>query len=149
MRHAYGWSGDFEIFPGPRGALGQIWRVHVGSARYALKEIFAEPPSPEQIETELAFTRTASAAGVRIPVSHPDRAGRYLLTTAAGTWLRVYDWLDLGPVAPDAEALGALLARLHRCASGGHHRGGWSRPLFLVPPGAGPPGVGGGDEAGR
>lgn len=119
-RAAFGWGGDIEVSAGPRGALGQIWRLEIGSARYALKHIFAEPPTEASIQAELAFARRAGEAGVRVPASHPDRAGRYLLTAPGGTWLRCYDWIDLSPVAttaPDTpRQLGALLAHLHRCA---------------------------------
>jgi Ser/Thr protein kinase RdoA (MazF antagonist) len=108
------------VSAGPRGALGQIWRLEVGPARYALKEIFAEPPSEARIAMELAFAARAARAGVRLPASHPDRAGRHLLTTPAGVWLRLYDWVDLTALdrtAPGTPAeVGALLARLHRCA---------------------------------
>jgi Ser/Thr protein kinase RdoA (MazF antagonist) len=69
---------------------------------------------------------------VRLPASHPDREGRYLLAAPGGTWLRRYDWVDLRPVELTAQAtpreLGALLARLHRCA-----------PAAAVEPGGGPP----------
>ncbi|RVX38669.1 Ser/Thr protein kinase RdoA (MazF antagonist) [Nonomuraea polychroma] len=120
VREAFGWDEDVVAFQGPRGALGQIWRLEAGPARYALKEIFAEPPSEGLIAAELAFARQAAAAGVRLPASHADRDGRYLLTTPDGTWLRLYDWADLRPVELTAQAtpaeLGALLARLHRCA---------------------------------
>ncbi|MDP4502215.1 phosphotransferase enzyme family protein [Nonomuraea turcica] len=120
VREAFGWDQDVVASRGPRGALGQIWRLEVGPACYALKEIFAEPPSRALIDAELAFARQAAAAGVRLPASHADREGRYLLTTPDGTWLRLYDWADLRPVELTAPAtpteLGALLARLHRCA---------------------------------
>jgi hypothetical protein len=120
VREAFGWNDGVAVSPGPRGALGQIWRLELGSDRFALKEIFYEPPSEALIEAELAFTRRAVAAGVRVPASHPDREGRHLLTTPDGTWLRLYDWVDLRPVEPGAPAtpgdLGILLARLHRCA---------------------------------
>lgn len=132
VREAFGWGEDVVVSAGPRGALGQIWRLDVGPARYALKEIFAEPPSEGLIEAELAFALRAAGAGVRLPASHPDREGRYLLTGPGGTWLRLYDWVDLRPVELTAHAtpreLGALLARLHRCA-----------PAAAVEPGGGPP----------
>jgi Ser/Thr protein kinase RdoA (MazF antagonist) len=119
-RLAFGWGGDVTVAAGPRGALGQIWRVQVGPARFALKEIFAEPAPPELIEAELAFTRQAAAAGLRMPASHPDRAGRYVVSGPGERWLRLYDWVDLYPVdlsaSPTPARLGALLARLHRCA---------------------------------
>jgi Ser/Thr protein kinase RdoA (MazF antagonist) len=132
VREAFGWDADVVASAGPRGALGQIWRLDVGPARYALKEIFAEPPSEALISAELAFARQAAAAGVRLPASHPDRAGRYLLAAPDGTWLRLYDWVDMWPVRLTAQAtpaqLGALLARLHRCA-----------PAAAAEPGGGPP----------
>jgi len=132
VREAFGWDEDVVVSVGPRGALGQIWRLDVGPTRFALKEIFAEPPSAPAIEAELAFARLVAGAGVRIPASHPDREGRYLLTAPGGAWLRLYDWVELRPVELTAHAtpreLGALLARLHRCA-----------PASAVEPGGGPP----------
>jgi Ser/Thr protein kinase RdoA (MazF antagonist) len=131
-RQAFGWGEAAVVSAGPRGALGQVWRVDVDSRRYALKEIFAEPPSEALIAAELAFTRRAAEAGIRMPASHPDREGRHLLAVPGGTWLRLYDWVDLRPLelaAPDTpRELGALFARLHRCA-----------PATTVEPGGGPP----------
>ncbi len=97
---------------GPRGALGQIWRVDVGPTSFALKEIFANPPD---VAAELAFTRLAD--GVRLPASYPAHDGRFFIETPAGTWLRLYEWIDVRPVDPVLpEAVGMLFARLHRCA---------------------------------
>ncbi|MGH3860130.1 phosphotransferase enzyme family protein [Actinokineospora sp.] len=120
LRDAFGWRATVEVLAGPRGALGQIWRVDVGSERYALKEIFAEPPSEALIEAELALAHRAAEASVRFPKSHPDRTGHYLLAAPSGGWLRLYDWVDLRPLDLTAKAtprdLGTLLARLHKCA---------------------------------
>jgi Ser/Thr protein kinase RdoA (MazF antagonist) len=119
-QRAYGWPDDVVVSAGPRGALGQIWQVRTGPQRYALKEIFADPPSEAVIAAELTFSQRAAEAGVRLPQSHSDRDGRYLHTTPGGRWLRLYDWIDLRPVDLTAPAtpdeLGVLLARLHRCA---------------------------------
>lgn len=119
-RGAFGWGGDMTVSAGPRGALGQIWQVRVGSDRYAFKELTDEPPSEASIRAELTFARCAASAGARVPVMHADREGRYLVETPAGTWLRSYEWIDLIPIDPrDAECpvlLGRLLAGLHRCA---------------------------------
>jgi Ser/Thr protein kinase RdoA (MazF antagonist) len=121
VRESFGWREDVVVSAGPRGALGQVWRLDVGPKRYALKEIFAEPPSEALIEAELAFTAKAAEAGVRSPASHPDREGRHLLDGPGGTWLRVYDWVDVHPVDLTAQAtpheLGKLLAHLHQCAT--------------------------------
>ncbi|MET0457485.1 MAG: hypothetical protein ABW137_37115, partial [Mycobacterium sp.] len=66
-RVAFGWHGDVDVSQGPRGALGQIWRVDVGSTRYALKEIFDEPPTESSIRVELDFCGRAAELGVRMP----------------------------------------------------------------------------------
>jgi Ser/Thr protein kinase RdoA (MazF antagonist) len=88
--------------------------------RYALKQIFDEPPTEASIQTELDLAARAFDAGARTPRSHPDRDGHYLVTVPDGTWLRCYDWVDLQPVpstVPDTpRRLGALLARLHQRA---------------------------------
>jgi Ser/Thr protein kinase RdoA (MazF antagonist) len=132
VREAFGWNADVRVSAGPRGALGQIWRLEVGPARYALKEIFAEPPSEASIAAELAFAHRAAEAGVRVPASYPDRNGHHLILAPRGTWLRLYEWLDLRPVELTAQAtpgdLGTLLARLHLGA-----------PAAAVESGGGPP----------
>jgi Ser/Thr protein kinase RdoA (MazF antagonist) len=132
-RTAFGWHGDIEVIAGPRGALGQIWQVRVASARYALKEIFAEPPTEASIAVERELCSRAGDAGVSVPATHPDSAGQYLLDAPGGRWVRCYDWLDLRPVdigATDTpRQLGTLLARLHRCAT----------PMVVEPVGGGPP----------
>ncbi|GHJ44131.1 hypothetical protein Cs7R123_14730 [Catellatospora sp. TT07R-123] len=123
LRAAFGWVGPVDVAAGPRGALGQIWRVRVGDDRYALKEIFGRPPSETLLAGELAFAARAAEAGVRVPRSHPDRDGRYLVSAPGGVHLRLYDWVDLGPAtAPTTPAdLGTLLAGLHRAAPATAH----------------------------
>lgn len=107
-RTAFRWDETVTIDPGPRGALGQIWRV---DSRFALKEIFAEPPSEAAIEAEQSF-----ASVITIPRGYRDRTGRYLVETPGGTWLRLFDWIDLSPNRATPEDLGVLLARLHKNA---------------------------------
>ncbi|MEV4172825.1 aminoglycoside phosphotransferase family protein [Nonomuraea sp. NPDC049709] len=119
-REAFGWDDDAVVSPGRRGALGQVWRVDTGGVSYALKEIFGGPPPEALVEAELTFARRAAGAGVRLPAGHPARDGRHVVEAPGGAWLRLYDWIDLRPVDLAAPAtpgeLGALLARLHRCA---------------------------------
>jgi Ser/Thr protein kinase RdoA (MazF antagonist) len=163
-------GGPATLSAGPRGALGQVWRLEVGGAAYALKETFAfddEPLSAQRVAAEVAFARRASAAGVRLPAIHPDRTGRHLLPHPSGAgWLRLYDWVELRPVDPAAPTaprrLGELLARLHRCApparaepdgggpDGGGPDGGGPHPWYDRPPApdAWPPIVAAADVAG-
>ncbi len=111
-----------SLSPGGRGALGQVFRLEVGSRRYAVKEIFrVGAPDPLLLAAEREFTRRAAGAGVRLPASHPTADGRLVVPMPdGGGWLRLYDWLDAGPAdltAPDLPTrLGDLLGRLHRCA---------------------------------
>jgi Ser/Thr protein kinase RdoA (MazF antagonist) len=118
-RAAYGWDEGTTVSPGPRGALGRIWRVRTRTAHYALKHSFTAPPGG-QPRQELDLTRRAAAAGVRVAAQHPAADGRLLVPAPSGGVLRLYDWIDLRPANPDAvdmpERLGELLARLHRSA---------------------------------
>jgi Ser/Thr protein kinase RdoA (MazF antagonist) len=132
-------GGDISITPGARGAQGQVWRLTAGSRAFALKQAFAgTPPARAEVEAEIAFTRRAATAGVRLPASHPDRFGRYLVPLTDGGWLRLYDWVDLQPADLVAcpEALGVLLARLHRAAPAADREPGGSPPdpWYEVPP---------------
>ncbi|MGZ5405380.1 MAG: phosphotransferase [Nocardioides sp.] len=125
--------------PGARGALGQVWQLVAGHRVYALKQVFAGTPPPRsEVEAEVAFAHRASAAGVRLPTSHHDRNGRYLLPLPEGGWLRLYDWIDLRPadLAASAEALGVLIARLHACGPPADREPGGAPPQrwYELPP---------------
>ena len=132
-------DGDVSIMPGARGAQAQVWRLAVGPRVFALKRVFAgTPPAPVVVRAEVAFGQRAAAAGVRFPASHPDRDARYLVPLVDGGWLRLYDWVDLrsADLAAAAEALGVLLARLHRCAPDADREPGGEPPdrWYEVPP---------------
>ncbi|MEO5653022.1 MAG: aminoglycoside phosphotransferase family protein [Marmoricola sp.] len=110
---------DISITPGARGARGQVWRLAAGGRVYALKEVFAgAAPARSEVEREVGFAERAVAAGVRLPASHRDRTGEYVVPLPVGGWLRLYDWVELSSadLAAAAEAVGVLLARLHLCA---------------------------------
>ena len=99
--------------------MGEVWRLTAGHRSYALKRVFAGTPTTRAgVEAEVAFANRAIVAGVKLPASHPDRTGRYLVPLPDGGWLRLYDWVDVRPAdfAAGAEVLGVLLARLHQCA---------------------------------
>jgi len=95
------------LMPGARGALGQISRLEIGSRRYAVKELFDdEAPAAALIAAEVEFTALAAAAGVRVAASHPAADGRYVVPMPGGSgWLRLYDWLDAGPLDLGADDL--------------------------------------------
>ncbi|MDQ2851342.1 MAG: phosphotransferase [Actinomycetota bacterium] len=130
---------DVSITPGARGARGQVWRLTAGRRVYALKQVSAgAPPAQGQVESEVKFARRAAAAGVRLPASHLDRNGEYVVPLTNGGWLRLYDWVELrsADLAATAEALGVLLARLHRCAQPVDRElnGAPPEPWYEVPP---------------
>lgn len=132
-------DGDVSITPGARGAQGQVWRLAAGPRAFALKQAFAgTPPGLAELEAEIAFAQRAAALGVRLPRSHPDRDGRYLVPLTDGGWLRLYDWVDMRPadLTAAAEALGVLLARLHRGAPAANREPGGAppNPWYEVPP---------------
>nr|WP_231134864.1 phosphotransferase [Motilibacter deserti] len=119
LRVAYGWTGDVRVEPGRRGAEGRVWRVTAGGRQYALKEVVGAPPAAAAVAAQVDLMQRAAAAGVRVAASHPDRAGRHVIPGDDGSWLRLYDWVDVRPIEPSAcgaRSLGVLLARLHRSA---------------------------------
>jgi Ser/Thr protein kinase RdoA (MazF antagonist) len=132
-------DGDISITPVARGAQGQVWRLTAGLRAFALKQAFAgTPPARAEVEAEIAFGQRAATVGVRLPASHPDRNGRYLVPLTDGGWLRLYDWVDLRPadLTAAADALGVLLARLHRGAPAADREPGGAPPdpWYEVPP---------------
>lgn len=127
---------DVSITPGARG---ELCRLAARRRVYALKQVSAGvPPARGEVESEVAFARRAAAAGVRLPASHPDRNGKYVVPLTNGGWLRLYDWVELrsADLAATAEALGILLARLHRCAPPVDRDLNGARPVrwYEVPP---------------
>jgi Ser/Thr protein kinase RdoA (MazF antagonist) len=106
-----------------RGALGRVFRLEIGSSRYALKELFGpDRPTDAQVAAEVSFAVRANATGVTVPLSHPAIDGGYLVQSLDGAgWLRLYDWADGVPLPVTAtgtpQRVGTLLGRLHLCAS--------------------------------
>ncbi|MDO5739861.1 MAG: phosphotransferase [Ornithinimicrobium sp.] len=128
-----------SLTPGPRGARGQVWRLTAGPEVFALKHVFeGAPPARGEVGIEIVFARRAAAAGVCLPASHAARNGEYVVPLPHGGWLRLYDWLELGSadLAASAEALGILLARLHRCAPPADREPNGAPPdrWYAVPP---------------
>jgi Ser/Thr protein kinase RdoA (MazF antagonist) len=108
-----------SLTPVGRGALGRIFRLEIGSSRYALKELFgSDRPSSAQLAAETTFAARANAAGVTVPLSHRATDGEYVVASPTGFgWLRLYDWAAGSPLTANAAGqIGTLLGRLHRCA---------------------------------
>jgi Ser/Thr protein kinase RdoA (MazF antagonist) len=102
-----------------RGAAGQIWRLDLGTGRYAVKELFSGWDE-EPVRAEVRFTDHLQAAGIRLPGSVPASTGRFTVQIAGHApqrRLRLYQWIDGAPVdladAGTAARIGDLLARLH------------------------------------
>jgi Ser/Thr protein kinase RdoA (MazF antagonist) len=140
LRDAFGWQAPATVLPGPRGATARIWQVRVGERRYALKVGRGQPPPGAAVDAEVAFVDAARSAGVAVPELHADRSGRRLVPGPDGSWLRLYDWIDIHPVELDSAAtpaaLGELMARLHRAASpmGSEPDGSPPDPWYERPP---------------
>lgn len=101
---------------GGRGALGEIWRLHIdGGADLAVK-VLAKQPSEPSVAVEVAHTRELIRRGVRVAASIPNRHGRYV-SPGPGGWLRVSEWINGGrpdpadPLTPSR--LGDALGRMH------------------------------------
>jgi Ser/Thr protein kinase RdoA (MazF antagonist) len=102
--------------------MGRIWRLELGTDRYAVKELFWEA-SEESARREAELTAHLEPAGIRLPASVPGPGGRFVARLPAGSgggWLRLYRWVDGVPVdladAGVAARVGGLLGRLHACA---------------------------------
>jgi Ser/Thr protein kinase RdoA (MazF antagonist) len=102
-----------------RGAAGQIWRLDLGTDRYAVKELFFGCDE-ESVRAEVTFTEHLRAAGIRLPGSVPASTGRFVVPVTGATgdrWLRLYQWIDGVPAdladVGTAAQIGNLLARLH------------------------------------
>lgn len=112
-------EGELRVTPGPRGAVGQMWRIDVADRVLALKHVLTgPPPAPATVEAELVLAQAAAAAGVRLPASRPGLDRQFVVGLPGGGWLRLYEWMDLRRSEPTVhpEALGVLLARLHTVA---------------------------------
>lgn len=111
----YGLGRDPRLVGAPaRGELGQVWRLETSTGTWAVKSPF-DPEPEEQALSSACFQEAAVAAGVPAPAVVRTRDGRVLLDLDGGQF-RVYSWVDIQPldVALDPEAVGTLLASIHR-----------------------------------
>ncbi|TDC05346.1 hypothetical protein E1267_19720 [Nonomuraea longispora] len=111
-----------DVTPVGRGAMGQVWRLTVSGASYAVKE-HLWGVDERAVARGAAFQRAADAVGVRSPRNVPTPGGGlvgHLPEALGGSGVRLYEWQE-GPAArPDAaetpQRLGKLMARLHGLA---------------------------------
>ncbi len=133
-----------SLTPVARGAMGQIWRLDLGSQRYALKELLWGADE-ESVRSEATVTARLAAAGVRLPGSLPSADGRFLVRLTGrlgGRWLRLYQWVDGRPVDLIADQdvpgrVGELLGRLHAHARAMPLPAGEPDPWYDTVPGPG------------
>lgn len=108
--------GSGAVLSGPvaRGQLGQIWRLDVDGASWAVKEWFASP-DVTAVEANHDFSEAALAAGVFTPKPRPSVHGT-AVADISGTPVRLMEWVDLAPRSRrlDPAEVGRTVARLHR-----------------------------------
>ncbi|WP_203706704.1 phosphotransferase [Asanoa iriomotensis] len=97
-----------------RGELGRIWRLDTEGGTWAVKEALV-PVLEADAAADVAFQLAVAATGVPLPSPVRTTDGQ-VTVRGPDAVLRVYEWVDLDPAAPDPSAadLGDLLARLHR-----------------------------------
>jgi len=101
------------IGPVARGQLGQIWRLDVDGASWAVKEWFASPDAAA-VEANRDFAEAARAAGVFTPRSRLSVWGT-VIADVEGTAVRLLEWVDLQPRTRrlDPADVGRTVAQLH------------------------------------
>jgi Ser/Thr protein kinase RdoA (MazF antagonist) len=115
---SYGCGPAAELLgPVARGEQGEVWRLETSSGSWAVKLLFEEPDLTET-QADAAYQDQVLGAGVPMPRVRRTVDGD-VLSRAGGSWVRVYEWIDL--VDPDPEldpaAVGALIAAIHRVRS--------------------------------
>jgi Ser/Thr protein kinase RdoA (MazF antagonist) len=114
IAEAYGCGAGAELRgPLARGEQGEVWRLETRSAVWAVKLLF-EQPDLADARADGAYQDAVWAAGVPMPRARHTLDGE-LLYPLDGSWVRVYDWVDLLEPDPgvDPAAVGALLAAIH------------------------------------
>ena len=103
--------------PVARGEQGEVWRLETSSGSWAVKLLFEEP-DPLETLADAAYQDQVLRAGVPMPRVQRTVGGD-VLSRAGGSWVRVYEWVDV--LEPDPEldpaAVGALVAAIHRVHS--------------------------------
>lgn len=123
VRTAFGLGdGPLVRTVGGRGAVGEIWRLTVGDREFAVKRPFG-PVDPDLVRREADLLDHLAAQGIEVPTHVTSTHGQLVVEvpgTLGGGGARVSHWIDGEPVADRtaevAEAVGTLLAQLHRAA---------------------------------
>ena len=113
---AFGLGGEPRLAgPVAEGKLGRVWRLSTHRGSFAVKDPFFEV-SVDDSEADASYQEAVLAGGVPMPAVVRSATGA-VLVDVAGTWTRVYEWVD--GVLPadrrlDPAAVGETLARIHR-----------------------------------
>lgn len=114
-------TGPWTMTPVARGALGQIWKLSGNGTAWAVKELLFEEDEPD-VGAESALRDAAETLGVRAPRLMAARSGAHVVRLPAGSWAKLYDWVDGTAADPsDPEILswcGRTLALLHTAGEG-------------------------------
>jgi Ser/Thr protein kinase RdoA (MazF antagonist) len=100
--------------PVARGELGEVRRLETEQGTFAVKQEF-ETSDVAAAETSTAYHRACWDAGVACPEPARRPDGRFV-SVVDDEQVRCYDWVDLTEpdTGLDPEAVGELVARLHR-----------------------------------
>lgn len=112
---------DFDLrvrglAPGGRGALGEIWRLHLDGAPDLAVKLVTTEVAESVVALEVSHTETLARHGIRVPAAILNRHGHYTSQAPTGR-LRLYEWIDgshpdgSDPFTPPR--LGALLGAMH------------------------------------
>ena len=111
--------GSGQLSPGPvdRGVLGEIWRLDTTTGRWAVKVATTQADELDNPDG-VALQEAAVRFGVTAPVVRRTVDGS-VVAVVEGRRLRVQSWVDASParVGLDAQAVGSLLAALHRAGA--------------------------------
>lgn len=123
VRVAFGLGeGPVACRVGGRGAVGEIWRLSVGDREFAVKRPFVAVDL-DDVQREAELLNHFAAQGILVPTHVTSCEGSLVVDVPealGGGRTRVSHWIDGVPLADRtsdiAEAVGTLLAQLHRAA---------------------------------
>ncbi|HEY2079975.1 MAG TPA: phosphotransferase [Streptosporangiaceae bacterium] len=116
-RFALGPAAKLSDGPVARGKQGLVWRLDTAEGSWAVK-VPLHRTSEEQVRAATEFQEAAYACGVPAPQVRRTAEG-HVIADIAGSQVRVYEWVDLGPpdLTLDPARVGAVVAAIHRVSA--------------------------------